>query len=122
MLRSDLKGNWERIFHEEYRRVYAKTIKGYTFIGQHWDDGSGMEGRYGWTGPLGDRLTACLKGLAGPRRSPSQRQSRLLVREDGELLEAVAVMGIGSCFLPLADGAMEVPFEGSGQGVGGFEV
>lgn len=63
VLRSDLKGNWERIFHEEYRRVYAKTIKGYTFIGQHWDDGSGMEGRYGWTGPLGDRLTACLKGL-----------------------------------------------------------
>lgn len=62
VLRSDLKGNWERIFHEEYRRVYAKTIKGYRFIGQHWDDGSGMEGRYGWAeGHLGEQLEAYLK-------------------------------------------------------------
>jgi len=27
---------WERIFHEPYRPIWAKTLKGYTFIGAHW--------------------------------------------------------------------------------------
>ena len=27
---------WERIFHEPYRPIWAKTVKGYTFIGAHW--------------------------------------------------------------------------------------
>ena len=26
---------WERIFHEPYRPIWAKTVKGYTFIGCH---------------------------------------------------------------------------------------
>ncbi|MBR6732797.1 MAG: metallophosphoesterase [Kiritimatiellae bacterium] len=27
---------WERIFHEPYSPIWAKTVKGYTFIGAHW--------------------------------------------------------------------------------------
>ena len=27
---------WERIFHEPYKPIWAKTVKGYTFIGAHW--------------------------------------------------------------------------------------
>ena len=27
---------WERIFHEPYHPIWAKTVKGYTFIGAHW--------------------------------------------------------------------------------------
>lgn len=27
---------WERLFHEPYRPIWAKTVKGYTFIGAHW--------------------------------------------------------------------------------------
>lgn len=27
---------WERLFHEPYKPIWAKTIKGYTFIGAHW--------------------------------------------------------------------------------------
>ena len=27
---------WERIFHEPYCPIWAKTVKGYTFIGAHW--------------------------------------------------------------------------------------
>ncbi len=36
VLRTDLKGNWERIFHEEYSPIYRKELKGYSFIGGHW--------------------------------------------------------------------------------------
>ena len=27
---------WEDLFHEPYRPIWAKTVKGYTFIGAHW--------------------------------------------------------------------------------------
>ena len=27
---------WERIFHEPYSPIWAKTVKGYTFVGAHW--------------------------------------------------------------------------------------
>jgi len=43
VLRTDFAGRWKRIFHEDYSRFYRKTVKGYTFLGQHWDDGNGME-------------------------------------------------------------------------------
>ena len=36
VLRTDQKGNWERIFHEAYAPVYRKDVKGYAFIGGHW--------------------------------------------------------------------------------------
>lgn len=41
LLSTDFKGNWQRIFHEEYNDIYSKCVKGYTFIGQHW-------GKQGW--------------------------------------------------------------------------
>ena len=47
VLRSDFASRWKRIFNEDYSRFYCKKIKGYTFLGQHWDDGKGMETRYG---------------------------------------------------------------------------
>ncbi len=37
VLSTDYKGNWERIFQEEYAPIYLKQIKGYSFIGHHWD-------------------------------------------------------------------------------------
>ena len=47
VLRSDFAARWKRIFNEDYTRFYRKTIKGYDFLGQHWDDGKGMETGYG---------------------------------------------------------------------------
>lgn len=40
------KKTWQRLLHEEYSPVYRKTIKGYDFIGAHWDGGAGAS----WTG------------------------------------------------------------------------
>ncbi len=34
---------WEQCFHEKFQPIYAKTVKGYTFIGTHW----GNEGALG---------------------------------------------------------------------------
>ena len=36
ILRTDYKGNWERIWHEAYAPVWMKTVNGYSFIGGHW--------------------------------------------------------------------------------------
>ena len=47
VLRSDFATRWKRIFNEDYSRFYCKSIKGYNFLGQHWDDGKGMETKYG---------------------------------------------------------------------------
>ena len=65
VLRSDLGGWWRKIFHEDYSRLYEKSIKGYTFLGQHWDDGTGMETKYGGC-PFGEELKTYLaaKGKA----------------------------------------------------------
>ena len=29
---------WERLFHEEFRPVWMKTVKGIRFVGAHWED------------------------------------------------------------------------------------
>ena len=47
VLRSDFATRWKRIFNEDYSRFYCKKIKDYVFLGQHWDDGKGMETKYG---------------------------------------------------------------------------
>ncbi len=36
--------HWERIFHEKYAPIYMKEVKGYRFIGAHWDDWGGIPG------------------------------------------------------------------------------
>lgn len=36
ILRTDYKGNWERIWHEPFAPVWMKNVKGYNFIGAHW--------------------------------------------------------------------------------------
>lgn len=39
---------WEMVFHEGYAPIYTKNVKGYDFIGGHWDKANGS----GWgTGP-----------------------------------------------------------------------
>ncbi len=43
ILRTDIPGYWKKIFDEDYTRFFKKEVKGYTFLGQHWDDGSGMK-------------------------------------------------------------------------------
>lgn len=47
ILRADMAGWWRRIFNEDYSRFYRKVVKGYTFLGAHWDDGKGPETGYG---------------------------------------------------------------------------
>ena len=32
----DRKAAWDLCFHEEFKEIYAKQVKGYTFIGGHW--------------------------------------------------------------------------------------
>ena len=39
ILQKDMAGWWEKAFHEPYAPIYSKEIKGYTFIGAHWDMG-----------------------------------------------------------------------------------
>ena len=39
VLQKDMAGWWEKVFHEPYAPIYSKEIKGYTFIGAHWDMG-----------------------------------------------------------------------------------
>ena len=39
----DRAGSWKRIFKEEFSDVYRKTVKGYDFIGAHWE--GGLKGR-----------------------------------------------------------------------------
>ena len=45
--RFGMKKAWERIFNEEYTPIYRKTVKGYDFIGAHWDGNNGM---FDWGG------------------------------------------------------------------------
>ena len=35
---TDLKGCWERIMQEPYVPIYRKDVKGYSFVGAHWQD------------------------------------------------------------------------------------
>ena len=59
VLRADMGGWWKKIFHEDYSRFYVKDIKGYRFMGAHWDDGTGMETKYG-SSTFGVELAAYL--------------------------------------------------------------
>ena len=34
---------WERIFHEPYSPIWAKTVKGYTFVGAHWGNEKNLD-------------------------------------------------------------------------------
>lgn len=43
----DLGGNWEKVFGEKYEPIFLKRIRGYVFIGQHWDgQGYGEQCRF----------------------------------------------------------------------------
>ena len=42
-LRTDIPGLWKKFFHEDYAQFFRKDVKGYTFLCQNWDDGSGVE-------------------------------------------------------------------------------
>ncbi len=53
LIKFDPKGCWERSFKEAYTPCFAKTVKGYTFIGAHWPG----------IGGLGDWLAANGKSL-----------------------------------------------------------
>ena len=45
--RFGMKKTWERVFNEEYAPIYRKNVKGYDFVGAHWDGGEGM---FDWNG------------------------------------------------------------------------
>ena len=57
VLRADFSAHWKRIFNEDYEPFYSKSINGYTFLCEHWDDGKGMETGLGAVnGSIGSRL------------------------------------------------------------------
>lgn len=39
---------WEHCFHEPYAPIYTKNVKGYDFIGAHWDTWNGVRGLEDW--------------------------------------------------------------------------
>ena len=63
VIESDMGGWWKKAFHEDYSRIYRKDIRGYTFIGQHWQfqDG-GPKCRF--------ELTEPFMAKAGPTLDP----------------------------------------------------
>ena len=53
ILAKDFGGWWEKIFHEAYSPIYLKNVKGFTFIGQHWqNEGRGAKCHFARLGPL----------------------------------------------------------------------
>ena len=57
---------WREAFNEEYAPFYRKEIKGFTFFGQHWDNGSRQQ-ESGKVYPFGDLLK---EHLADTRNRP----------------------------------------------------
>ena len=47
---------WEECFHEKYSPVYMKNVKGYWFVGGHWDTQSGVRGLGDFLKANGDKL------------------------------------------------------------------
>ena len=39
---------WDQCFHEPYSPIYRKTVKGYDFVGGHWDKWSGIDALEDW--------------------------------------------------------------------------
>ena len=37
LFRNDIPRHWKELFREDYSPIWQKTVKGYTFIGAHWD-------------------------------------------------------------------------------------
>lgn len=57
ILAKDYGGWWQKIFNEEYSPIYIKDVKGYKFIGQHWDRmGWGKECQFGLLGGFMDKV------------------------------------------------------------------
>ena len=46
IIRYDLKGWWDRAFHEEYRPIWLKEVNGYSFIGAGWLLDRGTKGDF----------------------------------------------------------------------------
>ena len=42
IIATDRAAAWERVFGEPYVPIWKKTVKGYTFIGAHWDGWKGV--------------------------------------------------------------------------------
>ncbi len=48
---------WKKYFHEEYTPVYLKTVKGYHFVGAHWEDWSKTKDAPGFIDKNREKLT-----------------------------------------------------------------
>jgi len=47
---------WEQCFHEPFAPIYRKTVKGYDFIGAHWDTQARVRGLDDWFGENGRNI------------------------------------------------------------------
>ena len=56
-----LKKVWEEVFEEEYAPIYRKVVKGYSFIGGHWDGANGS--RWGAGPDIAPFFAKCGKEL-----------------------------------------------------------
>lgn len=67
-LRTDPKRFWDECFHEEWKELYTKTVKGYRFVGAHWCKGRADTGDCNGTceeyiGGLADRYAAFVREI-----------------------------------------------------------
>lgn len=61
------RNQWERIFREPYEPIFSKRVKGYTFIGQHWDPpGWKGSGSFGLVKPWMEKNGAALAADGKP--------------------------------------------------------
>ena len=67
-LQGNMKQAWERIWGEPYTPVWTKTVKGYTFVGAHWDGFSYKE--YGNVSFAGAPEAICAAGAKADPRKP----------------------------------------------------
>ena len=66
ILRHNLEKTWADLFHEDYRPLYLKTVKGIPFVGAHWNP-TKERGHYG-TAFLGlDEFLSANKGKFDPK-------------------------------------------------------
>ena len=48
ILAADMKGNWKKIFGEKYEPIWMKSVKGYRFVGAHWESAKGIHALAPW--------------------------------------------------------------------------
>ena len=57
ILAADMAGNWQKIFGEKYEPIWMKSVKGYRFVGAHWESAKGIHALAPWAKAHADALS-----------------------------------------------------------------